>query len=91
MSSESETDIDDDIFELACNYKLTGKYPKDCPQNKKRTIRRQAKSIILQNGEVWIFEWVQYSPHEAKSDTHQEECIYITNVHNHFEPVKKMM
>ena len=46
MSSESETDI-------ACNYKLTGKYPKDCPQNKKRTIRRQAKSIILQNGEVW--------------------------------------
>lgn len=38
-----------------------------------------------------IFEWVQYSPHEAKSDTHQEECIYITNVHNHFEPVKKMM
>eukprot|EP00731_Ephydatia_muelleri_P002828 Em0001g2828a len=31
MSSESETDIDDDIFELACNYKLTGKYPKDCP------------------------------------------------------------
>ena len=50
MSSESETDIDDDIFELACNYKLTGKYPKDCPQN---TIRRQAKSIILQNGEVW--------------------------------------
>ena len=53
MSSESETDIDDDIFELACNYKLTGKYPKDCPQNKKRTIRRQAKSIILQNGEVW--------------------------------------
>ena len=53
MSSESETDIDDDIFELACNYKLTGKYPKDCPQNKKRTIRRQAKSIILQNGEMW--------------------------------------
>ena len=53
MSSESETDIDDNIFELACNYKLTGKYPKDCPQNKKRTIRRQAKSIILQNGEVW--------------------------------------
>eukprot|EP00731_Ephydatia_muelleri_P008967 Em0004g1305a len=53
MSSESETDIDDDIYELACNYKLTGKYPKDCPQNKKRTIRRQAKSIILQNGEVW--------------------------------------
>ncbi|KAL5471118.1 hypothetical protein EMCRGX_G029199 [Ephydatia muelleri] len=53
MSFESETDIDDDIFELACNYKLTGKYPKDCPQNKKRTIRRQAKSIILQNGEVW--------------------------------------
>ena len=48
MSSESETDIDDDIFELACNYKLTGKYPKDCPQNKKRTIQRQAKSIILQ-------------------------------------------
>ena len=38
-----------------------------------------------------IFEWVQYSPHEAKSDTHQEECIYITNVHNHFEPVKRMM
>ena len=29
-----------------------------------------------------IFDWVQYSSHEAKSDTHQEECIYITNVHN---------
>ena len=51
MSSESETD--DDAFELAYNYKLTGKYPKECPQNKKRSIQRQVKSIILQNREVW--------------------------------------
>eukprot|EP00731_Ephydatia_muelleri_P013482 Em0007g792a len=34
--TSSHKNIDDDIFELACNYKLTGKYPKDCPQNKKR-------------------------------------------------------
>ncbi|KAL5517918.1 hypothetical protein EMCRGX_G003562 [Ephydatia muelleri] len=30
MSSESETDIDDDIFELACNYKLTDWQVKSC-------------------------------------------------------------
>ena len=48
-----------------------------------------ARCVFAYTGK--IFDWVQYSPHEAKSDTHQEECIYITNVHNHFEPVKRMM
>ena len=40
MSNESESE--DDLLELAYDYKLNGSYPEGCTLNKKRSIRRKA-------------------------------------------------
>ena len=39
-----------------------------------------------------INEWALHSPHDVHvlTDLHQEECIFINNVQNHFELVKKI-
>ena len=31
-----------------------GKYPEGCTLNNKRSIRRKADKIVLQNGKVWM-------------------------------------
>ena len=35
-------------------------------------------------------KWQKHSPDQVRDDPHQDECIYITNLNNHFETVKKM-
>ena len=46
--------------------------------------------IYVWNFTGTIYEWALYSPHEEVNDLHQEESIFITNVYDHFEVVKKM-
>lgn len=36
------------------------------------------------------YKWLKYSPIEVTNDRHQNESIYITNIGNHFETVKKL-
>ena len=50
MFSESESE--DDLIEQAYDYKVNGKYPEGCTLNNKRSIRRKADKIVLQNGDV---------------------------------------
>ena len=52
MSNESESE--DDLLELAYDYKLNGSYPEGCTLNKKRSIRRKADTIFVQNGEAFM-------------------------------------
>ena len=50
MSSESVSE--DDLLEQAYDYKVNGRDPEALPAlNKKRSIRRKADTIVLQNGE----------------------------------------
>ena len=50
MCSESESE--DNLLEQAYDYKVNGRYPEGCMHmlNKKRSIRRKADNIVLQNG-----------------------------------------
>ena len=50
MLSESESE--DDLLAQAYDYKVNGKYAEGCKLNKKRSIRRKADKIVLQNAEV---------------------------------------
>ena len=52
MSNESESE--DDLLELAYDYKLNGSYTEGCTLNKKRSIRRKADTISIQNGEAFM-------------------------------------
>ena len=36
-------------------------------------------------------KWQKHSPDQVRDDPHQDECIYITNLNNHFETVKKLL
>ena len=36
------------------------------------------------------YKWLKYSPIEVTNDRYQNESIYITNIGNHFETVKKL-
>ena len=52
MSQESESE--DDLLEQAHLYKATGRYPKSCALNRKRSIRRKADALLMRNGETYV-------------------------------------
>ena len=52
MSEES--DSENDLLEQAHLYKTTGSYPKSCPLNRKRSIRRKADALLLRDGEIYV-------------------------------------
>ena len=51
----------------------------------------------LLNAPIYVYalcgdsnKWLRYSADKANSGLHQDECIYITNLNQHFETVKQM-
>ena len=52
MSEES--DSESDLLEQAHLYKTTESYPKLCPLNRKRSIRRKADALLLRDGEIYV-------------------------------------
>ena len=36
------------------------------------------------------YKWLKHSPIEVINDRHQNESIFVTNISNHFEIVKKL-
>ena len=51
----------------------------------------------LLNATIYVYaqcgdshKWLKYSADEANCGLHQDECIYITNLNQRFETVKKM-
>ena len=51
----------------------------------------------LLNATIYVYaqcgdscKWLKHAADEASSGWHQDECIYMTNLNQHFETVKKM-
>ena len=54
------------------------------------TMLHTAICVFVPSG--GIYKWLKHSPviKEISKDSHQDETIFITNIGNHFETVKKM-
>ena len=56
-SEQGETegeDEGDNIFQLAIEYCMTGSYPPGLTKDKKRAVRKRAKAVTVENGEVYL-------------------------------------
>ena len=49
-----EADKEDPVLNLAIAYVLTKSYPADLGKDQKRAVRKRAKSILVENGEVYL-------------------------------------
>ena len=65
-----------DLVELAVTYALEKKYPKDCPENVKRSVRRKADSLVVKDGEVYCLK-ARKQPNGKKVSY---ACIYSYNL-----------
>jgi len=47
-------DEGDNIFQPAIEYCMTGSYPPGLTKDKKRAVRKRAKAVTVENGEVYL-------------------------------------
>ena len=53
MSSEDESEFENELIEDVCDYVSNKTYPAGADKNRKRIIRRKAKKIVVRHGEVY--------------------------------------
>jgi len=53
-SFESECKKNEDLLDFAINYKLKGSYPDNTSKDRKRAIRKRAKNLITDKGEIFL-------------------------------------
>ena len=46
-------DKDQELVDQAFTYLTSFRYPSDCPENRKRVIRKKAKRFVQKNGEFF--------------------------------------
>ena len=54
MDEEIEVKVDDQILEYAIFYCQNGTYPDNLSKDKKRAVRKKAKSISVEREEVFV-------------------------------------
>ena len=74
MPSESESD--DHLLEQAYGYKVNRTYAEGCTLNKKRSIRRKAKKLVLVNGEVRLKKKTKGTNEVGKKLHSLISCLY---------------
>ena len=54
IDGEDEHQEADNILEHAIEYCMTGSYPPGLTKDKKRAVRKRARAVTVQNGEVFL-------------------------------------
>ena len=72
IDGEDEHQEADNILEHAIEYCMTGSYPPGLTKDKKRAVRKRARAVTVENGEVYLQRrknkvctlllYAQYSP-----------------------------
>ena len=62
---------DDAILELAIQFASNGAYPAGLAKAKKRAVRKRAANLILENGEVFLQQWISSEAVSPSTQQHR--------------------